>query len=348
MVVHRVFKHIVISRIPRGHGHLDPDSKFGMISRAGHGRTLYTPQQYQGFLGKVFSKGETNFSLVNILVLPDYVKLLEDCVDPELKLLKEINTNHQWFFDAVDRTSRYPLTSYRTYSENEVFEIVEHIDPTNPLCIGLEPWLTHVRTFPEDTEPPIHTLIDLPINKILVHGFKEGGVQSIETAAENFSRSFPSQADHKVDWNSFLETVPKSDFATQFVHESGILHVPLKNVLFGFCSIDTDTSVPPLESNKRTHDGKPIKERRTTSNVPHSNDTARKKPRIALNPADERDEIILSASDRADYIKNIAKLVVKKISKKQLVTLLTEVNLKTSGNKEDMLARLKGYYHNLN
>ena len=44
LVALKVFKTVVVSRIMRGHGHLDPDQKFGIISRAGHAKTIDTPQ----------------------------------------------------------------------------------------------------------------------------------------------------------------------------------------------------------------------------------------------------------------------------------------------------------------
>ena len=44
LVAMQVFKTVVVSRIMRGHGHLDPDQKFGSISRASHSKTLDTPQ----------------------------------------------------------------------------------------------------------------------------------------------------------------------------------------------------------------------------------------------------------------------------------------------------------------
>jgi hypothetical protein len=44
LLVVLIFKTVVVTRIMRGHGHLDPDRKFGIISRAGHSKTIYTPQ----------------------------------------------------------------------------------------------------------------------------------------------------------------------------------------------------------------------------------------------------------------------------------------------------------------
>ncbi len=107
LVVMGVFKTVVVTRIMRGHGHLDPDRKFGIISRASHSKTIYTPQviistsiplcllgtiiylllqHYKRFLQKVFSKSEAQFEVVDIQVVPDYVKLMEKCIDPKYKL----------------------------------------------------------------------------------------------------------------------------------------------------------------------------------------------------------------------------------------------------------------------
>jgi hypothetical protein len=44
LVAVKVFKTVIVTRIMRGHGHLDPDRKFGIISRASHSKTLNTPQ----------------------------------------------------------------------------------------------------------------------------------------------------------------------------------------------------------------------------------------------------------------------------------------------------------------
>ena len=40
----RVFKTVIVTRIMRGHGHLDPDQMFGTISRGSRSKTIDTPQ----------------------------------------------------------------------------------------------------------------------------------------------------------------------------------------------------------------------------------------------------------------------------------------------------------------
>jgi len=236
-------------------------------------------------------------------------------------------------------------STYRAFAQDEVFEIVERHDPSNPLSIGLEPWLTHVRTFPGDDEPALNILIDLPTNKIFPHGFKYGGFETMENAASSFKRLFPSHTDRKAEWDSFLKSAPKSDFVSDYIDNGGVLYVPMKHILFGLCNVDKTVNVPPLVSNKRTFNGDPIKERRTTSNVPHRDCKERKKPRVALNPNEEppqddlNGEVVL-----ADLANNVAKLDVKKITKKQLSQLLVNKSLKTTGNKVQMLDRLQKYY----
>jgi hypothetical protein len=50
-----VFKTVIVSRIMRGHGHLDPDQKFGVISRSSRSKTIATPQVHLLFLQLLFA-----------------------------------------------------------------------------------------------------------------------------------------------------------------------------------------------------------------------------------------------------------------------------------------------------
>jgi hypothetical protein len=94
--------------------------------------------------------------------------------------LKGEDANLQYTFQAVDRSERNPLgvmTTYRAFVQDEVFEILKKtVDSANPLSLGLEPWLTHVHSFPTDNDPPLHILRDIPFGAIFLHGFKLGCV----------------------------------------------------------------------------------------------------------------------------------------------------------------------------
>ena len=98
---------------------------------------------------------------------------------------------------------------------------------------------------------------------------------------------------------------------------------------------------------KRTHDGKPIKERNTTCNVPNSNDKGNKRSRIPINPEDDVPQSVLNEMEKAEFIKNISTLKKDMLTRAQLIKRLEEVNLKTTGNKELLLDRLQVIYSKL-
>lgn len=272
--------------------------------------------------------------------------------------LKGEDTNLQYTFQSVDRSQRYPLgvkTTYRGFVQDQVFEIVKKHDSANPLCLGLEPWLTHVHTFPADHQPPLNILVDAPFGAIFLHGYRLGSAAKLPAAIQSFIRAFPAKTDSIHEWRQFLQSSPNSDIVNDYISNGGILHVPLKSILFSSCYVDVMTAIPPLlppkETHiggvKRTHDGKPIKERNTTCNVPNSNDKGNKRSRIPINPEDDVPESVLNEIEKAEFIKNISTLKKDMLTRAQLIKLLEDINLKTTGNKEVLLDRLQVYYSNL-
>jgi hypothetical protein len=272
--------------------------------------------------------------------------------------LKGEDTNLQYTFQSVDRSQRYPLgvkTTYRGFVQDQVFEIVKKHDSANPLCLGLEPWLTHVHTFPADNQPPLNILVDAPFGAIFLHGYRLGSAAKLPAAIQSFIRAFPAKTDSIHEWRQFLQSSPNSDIVNDYISNGGILHVPLKSVLFSSCYVDIMTAIPPLlppkETHsggvKRTHDGKPIKERNTTCNVPNSNDKGNKRSRIPINPEDDVPQSVLNEMEKAEFIKNISTLKKDMLTRAQLIKLLEDVNLKTTGNKEVLLDRLQVYYSKL-
>jgi hypothetical protein len=246
-------------------------------------------------------------------------------------------------------------TTYRGFVQDQVFEIVKKHDSANPLCLGLEPWLTHVHTFPADHQPPLNILVDAPFGAIFLHGYRFGSAAKLPAAIQSFIRAFPAKTDSIHEWRQFLQSSPNSDIVNDYISNGGILHVPLKSILFSSCYVDAMTAIPPLlppkETHsggvKRTHDGKPIKERNTTCNVPNSNDKGNKRSRIPINPEDDVPESVLNEIEKAEFIKNISTLKKDMLTRAQLIKLLEDINLKTTGNKEVLLDRLQVYYSNL-
>jgi hypothetical protein len=129
-----------------------------------------------------------------------------------------------------------------------------------------------------------------------------------------------------------------------YIHSGGVLHVPLRDRLFPFCTVDNSTIIDPVLSKKRTFDGLPIKECRTTRNVPHSVENARKKPREFIDPTHEHSLEVHTDLQRTEFITNLSALTRKRIKKSQLITLLKEAKLKISGNMDDQILRLQAYY----
>lgn len=253
----------------------------------------------------------------------------------------------------MDRCQRYHLgvkTTYRAFVQDQVFEIAKKHDSTNPLCLGLEPWLTHVHSFPTDEQPPLNILVDVPFGAIFLHGYKLGSAAKLPAAIQSFIRAFPAKTDSIHEWRQFLQSSPQSDIVNDYIANGGILHVPLKTVLFSSCFVDTSTPIEPLQPPKdsgvkRTHDGKPIKERHATCNVPNSNDRGTKRSRKPVNPEDDVPESVLNELEKAEFIRNISTLKKEMLTRPQLIKLLEDVGLKTSGNKDVLLERIQEYYH---
>ena len=143
----------------------------------------------------------------------------------------------------MDRSERNPLgvlTTYRAFVQNEVFEILKKdVDSANPLSLGLEPWLTHVHSYPTDNDPSLNILIDIPFGAIFLHGFKLGCTQKLCIGIQSFIRAFPGKPDSIDEWRKFLRLSPQSDLVNDYINNGGIQHVPLKSLLFSACYLDT-------------------------------------------------------------------------------------------------------------
>lgn len=241
-------------------------------------------------------------------------------------------------------------TTYRSHVQKEVFEIVKKHDSANPLCLGLEPWLTHVHTFPTDKEPPLNILIDVPFGAIFLHGYRLGSAAKLPAAIQSFIRAFPGKSDSINEWREFLQSSPSTDVVNDYISNGGILHIPLKSLLFSACHLDTDTTIPPLQppqestAKKRLHDGKVIKERNTTSNVPNANDKSNKRARVPINPEDDIPESVLHEKEKEQFIQNLPTLKKEMLTRTQLVSLLQDVKQKTTGNKQVLLERLQTFH----
>ena len=262
--------------------------------------------------------------------------------------LKKEQTQLVWKFQAIARSARHPLGvkhSYRAYYQDEVFEIRKCATTgLLDLGVGLEPILTTVQWFPEEDAPALNILTDVPTKNIIPCGFKLGSFEKREKTCLKYRETYPHREDKIAEWNEVLASFPHSDSVNDYIHSGGVLHVPLRDRLFPFCTVDNSTIIDPVISKKRTFDGLPIKECRTTRNVPHSGENARKKPREFIDPTHEHSSEVLTDLQRTEFITNLSTLTRKRIKKSQLITLLKEAKLKISGNMDDQILRLQEYY----
>lgn len=91
-------------------------------------------------------QGKLEIDFQTVMAIPNYHDYLEDCIDTKLaRLHKDIQTQHQWRFEAVDRTVLFPLgckTTFKAYSSDIIieFEMKPKKLRTTPIgmSIGLE------------------------------------------------------------------------------------------------------------------------------------------------------------------------------------------------------------------
>jgi hypothetical protein len=167
------------------------------------------------------------------------------------------------------------------------------------------------------------------------------------------------------DWELFCETMPYDDFVSNFINrDSVVYHVPLKDELFGsLCPINNRISIEPVikvsRKNKKDDVRKgnslpfsnfdpamfnslPIQKARSTASVVHSGNM-----NLQIPPPREiiSDDAIPSnpAELQAQFYKYIAGLKPDPtITIKRVTQLLKKAdeNLKTTGNKAELVARL--------
>jgi len=72
-----------------------------------------------------------------------------------------------------------------------------------------------------------------------------------------------------------------------------------------------------------------------------------KRSRKPVNPEDDVPISVLNEMEKAEFIRNISTLTKEMLTRQQLVKLLEDVNLKTTGNKEILLQRLQDHYSSI-
>lgn len=174
-------------------------------------------------------KGQSQIK--DIFVVPDYVSYLEGCGDSKFgKYAKGEGTQHQFIFEAVERSPAFPLgcqTFYRAYSSDEVYEIMKGQSPYYE-DVNYVARLCKVTTYPlgderTATAPGMYLLQSLPPPDRQLCPFEllTGSREVFEKVKHDIKRHFASTNPTAVreweDWD--INYVPQSDDATEYLQK---------------------------------------------------------------------------------------------------------------------------------
>ena len=93
LVSRKLAKKIVLTRLPVGHTHEDIDSKFAVIWKRVRNSFVLTPSQYGEVITQCLTTSKLPCRVVDILVLPDYIKYMKPCVDNKFGRYNSISCN---------------------------------------------------------------------------------------------------------------------------------------------------------------------------------------------------------------------------------------------------------------
>jgi len=257
-------------------------------------------------------------------------------------VFKQADTQLQFKFEFVGRSSQFPLgvkTSYRAFSCDEVIELVEVLTD-NPLDSGFQPVLTEVNWQPDHNNESFEVLNDIPTANFIPHGFISGSRTALTNTIREVERYFSKRLEVIKEWHEFDSIMPKSDYAVPYAVEYG-LYIPLKEILFGVqIGFNSLIDVPPLifKSRKQQYNDKDLPKQKTTASVRHSGNKGKKvpAPRISL----EASNVQLTEEEKFRVMCNrVQSLVIRDLQANQLKEMCIDAKIKMTGltNKTKML-----------
>ena len=129
LVVLRVCRKILITRLPPGHTHEDIDAVFGVIWKTWYRTSICTTlDEYKEGVEKAFqAEGGIRATVIDVYTCPDYKWFLGDCYDPYIaQCFKTDKAQLQWCFEAIPVDPLYfPLgckVTWRHYDADDVIE----------------------------------------------------------------------------------------------------------------------------------------------------------------------------------------------------------------------------------
>jgi len=213
-------KEVDLNRLPPGHTHEDIDGKFARIWSKIRNESINTPSQFKKVLEDLFQDSKLPFEMVDVIVLPDYKKGLDDVTDPELAGWSKTKLfQAQWIFKRTDRTQKNIVgvsIEYKAYCQDRCFTIVKAVDRFNPRCIGIKPV---ERINPVlGLDQCINVLLDYPPFEIDPAPFQEGWRDNLHRVIAEISEKYDAGKNTSInpqvvaEWTSFRDDVmPQSD-----------------------------------------------------------------------------------------------------------------------------------------
>lgn len=267
----------------------DCDAKFGTLWKATFKTSILTPREYEEFVRKTLGKVKNmNIEVIDILICPDYINLMYDCIDREIKnVFKRERTMHQWIFTACSRDRNHLCgvhTDYRGYDQPYVFEI-ESVDMniTPQYTTDFRVHYVEVPTQPSADDPNeyIGFLKKFPTREIRPVGLYRNSSNNLASCLEEIGKYYGNRSQTYNEWKLFSEdNLPQTDNVRDYLTEiRRNSYVPLKEELFGksLCHDQTST-INPTSSKVRTEfgvidfdnfDGQPIPRSRIPALAPH-------------------------------------------------------------------------------
>jgi hypothetical protein len=226
-----------------------------------------TPQEYENLARSVFKKKkDARVEVIDIFICPDYIHLMWDCIDHEIKKVwKKEDTQHQWIFTSVKRDINHRCcvhTEYRAFDQPYVFNIIE-IDPsiTPQYTTDFRVEYAEVPNQPTHDDPNefICFLNKFPTRDIKPVGIYKNSTYAFQKTLDEINRYFTSRKNTTVlrEWDEFSQKMPRSDNVRDYLDDiKRNSYIPLKEELFGRNIIhDITSEIKPTTSKVKTPQG---------------------------------------------------------------------------------------------
>lgn len=259
LIVKRICRKLYYTRLPTGHTHEDIDACFAHIWLCFRNQPCETLQGYKTIVENTLSKSALKAKVIDVYVIPNWQIFLEGCIDSKLsKLHHEIHTQHQWRFEAVQKSTDFPLgckTSYKAYSSDKVVEIIQKpkqqcisevgqytgLEPTTLFC----PWYPAAFGICSDPRRQgvegFYLLRDIPHSpsgKLPPCPFPHNARENIVTTLNEIRTKYDivDSADIREAWDLWaLKWAPQNDcsqaYITRMAQKGLAYHIPLKGII---------------------------------------------------------------------------------------------------------------------